>query len=388
MSGDRSNIQLVGNTTQGQNLGTGEGSVFKQKILSNTLQFRSLKEGANIKIIQNGDEITISGASGGGGGDVNSVNTGLGLSGDTTTGDVTIRLDNTAVTPATYGNATCVAQFTVDQQGRITSATNVEITGSGGATTFTGLTDTPANYTGSANCYVRVNAGADALIFSPPPTAAAGGTDGQVQYNNNGELGGSGLCWDNSTNGYSWSGDSYSYNHIRIYNPKFYGQLKPSYLQISGEEEDPFAPVQISERTIFDLFNNTNGEIMMDLTARETSEWGPGIGDALTGRSFITHDLGSLFIGKTAGDNDNILEFTTFEGTLNPDNFISIRSSGRIVLRPNKSVEIETVLNLQSRSTYPSSPNEGDMIRLKNHGVDDDGLYVYNGSAWVDIITW
>ena len=204
MSGDRSNIQLVGNTTQGQNLGTGEGSVFKQKVLGNVLQFRTLREGANIKIMQDGDDIIISGATGGtGGGDVNSVNTGLGLSGDTTTGDVTIRLDNTAVTPGTYGNATNVAQITVDQQGRITSATNVEITGSGGATTFTGLTDTPANYTGSANCYVRVNAGATALEFVNPPTGAPAGSDGSVQYNDDGGFGGTTMNYDNSTNTFS-----------------------------------------------------------------------------------------------------------------------------------------------------------------------------------------
>jgi hypothetical protein len=41
--------------------------------------------------------------------------------------NVTIDLANTAVTPNTYGNATNVGQFTVDAQGRITSASNVAI---------------------------------------------------------------------------------------------------------------------------------------------------------------------------------------------------------------------------------------------------------------------
>jgi len=66
MGNSRSNIQLVGNTTQGQNVGEGLG-LFKQKVFGNTLQFRTLKEGANIKITQDNDEITISGASGNGG---------------------------------------------------------------------------------------------------------------------------------------------------------------------------------------------------------------------------------------------------------------------------------------------------------------------------------
>ena len=42
-----------------------------------------------------------------------------------------VSLDNTAVTPKTYGDATNVAQITVDQQGRITGVSNVAISGGG-----------------------------------------------------------------------------------------------------------------------------------------------------------------------------------------------------------------------------------------------------------------
>ena len=44
-----------------------------------------------------------------------------------TSGSYEVSLDDTAVTIGTYGNANTVAQFTVDQQGRITSATDVTI---------------------------------------------------------------------------------------------------------------------------------------------------------------------------------------------------------------------------------------------------------------------
>lgn len=44
-------------------------------------------------------------------------------------GSTTIDLADTAVTPGTYGDATNVAQFAVDQQGRITGASEVAITG-------------------------------------------------------------------------------------------------------------------------------------------------------------------------------------------------------------------------------------------------------------------
>jgi len=53
---------------------------------------------------------------------------GTGMSGGgALTGNVTLNLANTAVTAGTYGNATAVAQFAVDAQGRITSVGNVTI---------------------------------------------------------------------------------------------------------------------------------------------------------------------------------------------------------------------------------------------------------------------
>ena len=41
--------------------------------------------------------------------------------------------------------------------------------GGGGSTTFTGLTDTPANFTSQAGKYLRVNAGATALEYVTLP---------------------------------------------------------------------------------------------------------------------------------------------------------------------------------------------------------------------------
>jgi hypothetical protein len=53
---------------------------------------------------------------------------GTGMSGGgALTGNVTLNIANTAVVAGTYGNASAVAQITVDAQGRITSAGNVTI---------------------------------------------------------------------------------------------------------------------------------------------------------------------------------------------------------------------------------------------------------------------
>ena len=61
------------------------------------------------------------------------------------TDTVTFELDDTAVTPATYGSATTVPEIVVDQQGRITSATNTSIAYP--AQSFTLTADSGSNQT-------------------------------------------------------------------------------------------------------------------------------------------------------------------------------------------------------------------------------------------------
>lgn len=75
----------------------------------------------------------IAGAGLTGGGDLSAdrtlnVGAGTGIAADA---DI-VRITDTTVTPGTFGDATNVGQFTVDQQGRITAAANVPIIGGGG----------------------------------------------------------------------------------------------------------------------------------------------------------------------------------------------------------------------------------------------------------------
>jgi hypothetical protein len=64
-----------------------------------------------------------------GSGTVTGVSTGTGLTGGPITTAGTISLANTAVTAGTYGSATQVPMYSVDAQGRLTSASNISISG-------------------------------------------------------------------------------------------------------------------------------------------------------------------------------------------------------------------------------------------------------------------
>jgi hypothetical protein len=119
-----------------------------------TTTFTLAGDGGTSQTITSGDTLTISGG------------TGLtATAGSTDT--ITINLDNTAVTAATYGNASSVGAFTVDAQGRLTNAvtTSISITSSQISDRATNLV---TGLTGTANEIAVSNSGVGAVTLSLP----------------------------------------------------------------------------------------------------------------------------------------------------------------------------------------------------------------------------
>jgi len=171
-------------------------------------------------------------------------------------------------------------------------------------------------------------------------STSPGGTDGQLQYNNGGSFGGSNMIWDDSTCSFLWDGvgdlSAESSKMFKISSNQDYG----------------------NDVTFFEFLGNPDGNSYSNILLN--------------------------YCGSTQEGYMSISEVCGYCCGVNT----CLKLTGSNIQLSGNYTQINDILTLNGRSTYPSSPVEGYIIRLNNHSTDSDGLYVYNGTSWQSFATW
>ena len=105
---------------------------------------------------------------------------GTGLTSAVANNQITYTLDNTAVSPGSYGSTTQIPTFTVDQQGRLTAAgtvsvaTNLTVNGDGATSDTVSLLDSDITFTGGSGITTTVTNNTVTIAGDDASTSAKG----------------------------------------------------------------------------------------------------------------------------------------------------------------------------------------------------------------------
>ncbi|MEE4196243.1 MAG: hypothetical protein V2I54_01245 [Bacteroidales bacterium] len=96
---------------------------------------------------------------------------------------------------------------------------------------------------------------------------------------------------------------------------------------------------------------------------------------------YMTNGDGNVFLGYNAGYNEK------------GSNKLYISNSGTStpLIKGDFSTGKTTfnhIVNLTGVNEFPDTPAEGDMVRIKEHPSESDGVYIFNGNSWVSLVTW
>lgn len=231
---NRSNISLVGNTTQGNNLGSG-CAIFASKSGGNILDFKTLSvTGTSIQLFSDDNTIYISGSSSGSGGTSYTFSNGITESGGVVKLGGTLT-QNTCINGggSNYGlTFSGSSYYSIDispiagsyinllTQGQVNlEGCNVCAVLGGASFDIFDYLGNPAIELSTGNdvrfcCLAAKTTETDVLyinsntgqLVTGATTTSVGGSDGNIQYNNGGSaFGGTCLNWDDSLNHIGWN---------------------------------------------------------------------------------------------------------------------------------------------------------------------------------------
>lgn len=409
---NRSNISLVGNTTQGENLGNG-CTIYNGKINTNTLSYKTLSTtGTSIQLFSDDNTIYISGASGGGttspaglDGSIQYNNNGsfggfdyvkynYGTVHFLETGDsgcmngplISAIADNVnsnvwnmagsstgnpdnfptlnfvlysgfTTTPTTFFTPLTLYHDTIQMCGKV--CVNNQLNLSPLSVTLSTDNGDLIRYSGHSTC-------PDGLYYDDgtsqvkldSPIASAGGSDGNMQYNNGGTLGGTCLNWDDSLNHIGWGTSARTDTMLSIMKDTSYDNWTP----------------------IMEFFGISYDGIT-ELSQFRIDVQSPGNGSTLRTTSINGYRCGNLF-NESLYINRNSTGNTVINNLYINENNINGFGTGCIIIGDSSAhvLDICSLLKLNP-TTAPTYSTTG----MVYYDSSANKLKFYNGTAWETI---
>lgn len=371
---NRSCINLVGNTTEGQNLGNG-CAIYNGKVNTNTLSYKTLSTtGTSIQLFSDNETIYISGASGGGGywetgstsGFVKlcSPNGGIEISAMCNIYEGGVSINGTYYD---YGNINHDGSNFRIVAGHSANNNNLELFAygnicmdvSGGNSIIIGQQLKLGGITGCTNSDVLYYNSADGSVsYGASPsggTTSPAGVDGSIQYNNGSSFGGTNLVWDDSLNHMGWGTSARTDSMLSIMKDTSYDSWTPI-MEFLGIDYDG-----TTEQSQFrvDVQSPSNGSIV-----RTTCIAGYKCGNLFDE---------TLYINRNSTGNTIINDIYINENAINSFGLGSVVVGGS----STHALHVCSLLKLNPTTT-PTSPTTG----MVYYDSSANKLKLYNGTAW------